>query len=396
MTGISIRQGDDLMTRVHVNPEILEWAVKRSGKSLEAIKKNFPKFEYWMKREELPTFKQLEKFANFTFTPFGYFFLKEPPEEKLPIPLYRTKNDSVETDPSVNLKDTVYTMERRQDWMREYLIDNEEHPLKFVGKYKITDDYLTVAEDIRRTLGLKKGWAAECKTWQEAFRLFIRKVEEQRIIVVINGVVGNNNYRKLDVNEFRGFVLVDEYAPLIFINGADGKAAQMFTLAHELAHVWFGASAAFDLESLQPADANIEEACNRVAAEFLVPEKELLDFWPEVREEPDRFQLVARYFKVSEIVSARRALDLKLITKNEFFEFYQSQYVNQQRENRESSDGNFYYTSLYRVGRVFAEAVINAVKDGQLLHHEAYRLTGLQGKTFIEFAERLGFGGNGL
>ncbi|WP_233499908.1 ImmA/IrrE family metallo-endopeptidase [Geobacillus thermoleovorans] len=116
---------------------------------------------------------------------------------------------------------------------------------------------------------MEDGWASKQSTWQEALRNLIRKTEDIGIIVVINGVVGNNTHRKLDVAEFRGFVLIDDYAPLIFINGRDGKAAQMFTLAHELAHIWYGASAAFDLKNLQPADAEIENACNKAAAEFL-------------------------------------------------------------------------------------------------------------------------------
>ena len=124
------------------------------------------------------------------------------------------------------------------------------------------------------------------------------------------------------MSEFPGFVLVDEYAPLVFLNGADGKAAQMFTLAHELAHVWLGSSAVFDLRELQPAADEVEQACNRVAAEFLVPGDEMREVWSSVRYESERFQQIARRFKVSELVAARRALDLRLITRNEFLEFY--------------------------------------------------------------------------
>ncbi|GIV50096.1 MAG: hypothetical protein KatS3mg038_0617 [Candidatus Kapaibacterium sp.] len=131
------------------------------------------------------------------------------------------------------------------------------------------------------------------------------KAEAAGILVVTSGVVGNNTQRKLSVEEFRGFVLVDEYAPLVFINSADGKAAQMFTLAHELAHVWVGESAAFDLRNLQPATNKLEQTCNRIAAEFLVPENSLRAFWSKAQQDPRPFQAIARHFKVSEIVAAR-------------------------------------------------------------------------------------------
>jgi len=129
-----------------------------------------------------------------------------------------------------------------------------------------------------------------------------------------------------------------------------------------------------------------------VAAEFLVPENELKEIWIKHQKKNDRFQLLARHFKVSEIVVARRALDLTLITKDEFFDFYQHRIANE--NNIDSSGGDFYATQTFRVGRRFAETVIRATREGKLLYNEAYRLTGLKGKTFDEYAERLGFGGD--
>lgn len=380
------------MARVDVNPDVLRWALDRSGEQ-GIVSEKFPVTE-WINKEKRPTLKQLENFARSTSVPLGYFFLSKPPEEEqLPIPHFRT-GERYTTRPSPNLLETVQTMERRQGWMRDYLIELGQEPLPFVGSVTLADDPKHVARKIRSTLGLENGWAGKCQNWQEALSMLREKIEEAGIMVVVNGVVGNNTRRKLDVNEFRGFVLVDEYAPLIFVNGADGKAAQMFTLAHELAHIWFGASAAFDLKRLHPSDNEIEQACNQTAAEFLVPEKELRQIWAEIRRESDRFQKIARKFKVSELVAARRTLDLKLITKNEFFEFYRKR-LEIERERgttQESSGGDFYATQRLRIGRRFAEAVIRATNEGKLLYREAYRLTGLTGKTFPEFAKRLGFG----
>lgn len=383
------------MARVEVSPDILQWAAQRSGKS-EIIQQHFPSWIKWLNNESQPTFKQVEKLAKETSTPLGYFFLSEPPTERLPIPHYRTIDDLQTNTPSPDLLETVQTMERRQDWMREYLIDQKYEPVHFVGIKKPTQSPTQIAKEIRTELGLGNGWAASCRSWQDALRMLLKRIEDIRILVVVNGIVGNNTHRKLDVNEFRGFVLVDKYAPLVFVNGADGKAAQMFTLAHELAHIWFGASAAFDLNKLQPANNEIEKACNVVAAEFLVPEIELKQYWPSVRSSDERFQLIARQFKVSEIVAARRALDLGLITRNEFFDFYQARYLVEidEAQAKDTSGGNFYVTQTFRISRRFADAVIGATLEGKLHYNEAYRLTGLKGQTFSEFAARLGFGGN--
>lgn len=379
------------MARVYVSPDILQWAAYRSGKS-EIIHENFPNWVKWVRNESQPTLKQLEKVAKATATPLGYFFLNKPPVERLGIPHFRTINDNQTLNPSPNLLETLQMMERRQEWLRAYYIEKGYEPLPFVGKRSIKQDPKEVAKEIKKILGLENGWAAKCKTWQEALRMLFYKTDDAGIFLVVNGIVGNNTHRKLDVAEFRGFVLVDPYAPIIFINGADAKAAKMFTLAHELAHVWYGVSAAFDLQKLQPANNETERVCNMVAAEFLVPEIELQEIWIKHQNKNDRFQLLARHFKVSEIVVARRALDLNLITKDEFFEFYQHRITDE--NDLDSSGGDFYATQTFRVGRRFAETVIRATREGKLLYNEAYRLTGLKGKTFDEYAERLGFGGD--
>ncbi|MDC3411861.1 ImmA/IrrE family metallo-endopeptidase [Aquibacillus sp. 3ASR75-11] len=376
------------MAKVDVNPNILKWAVIRSGKSL-IIEQSFPKIVEWIHGESKPTFKQLEKLAKATSTPFGYFFLDEPPEEHLLIPHYRTVSDEKISQPSPELIDTLHTMEQRQEWMRDYLLDLGQLEKDFVGSVNVSENAIQVAKKMREKLSLDKGWASECSTWEEALRLLRKKIEDIGILVIVNGIVGNNTHRKLDVNEFRGFVLVDKYAPLIFINGADGKAAQMFTLAHELAHLWFGASAIFDLDNLLPADDAIEQACNRTAAEFLVPEKDFIEAWNDLAIYDHPFQEGARKFKVSELVIARRALDTQLISTNTFFDFLQSLREREKDKSNKSNGGNFYANQTLRIGRHFAEAVISDAKEGKLLYRDAYRLTGLSGKNFNEFANRL-------
>lgn len=380
------------MTRVAVSNAVLRWALQRSGRP-SAIERKFPKLGEWLRGESWPTLRQLEDLANATSTPLGYFFLSEPPEERLRIPHFRTLGGEPTFRPSPDLLETVQMMERRQAWMREYLIEQGQEPLPFVRSARLTDEPRRVAREMKSALGLAEGWAAEQRTWTAALHMLQGKMEEAGILVVVNGIVGNNTRRKLDVNEFRGFVLVDEYAPLVFVNGADGKAAQMFTLAHELAHIWYGSSAAFDLRELQPAADETEQACNQVAAEFLVPENELRQIWTHVRRDSRRFQQVARRFKVSELVAARRALDLTLITRNEFLEFYRAYLEDKRRAaDQDREGGNFYATQNLRIGRRFAEAVVHTTREGRLLYREAYQLTGLYGKAFARYAAWLGFG----
>ncbi len=382
------------MSRVAVNKSIFRWALDRSQRTVDDLQSRFPKIRDWIAGQRQPTLRQLEDLATATRTPLGFFFLQEPPEERLPVPYFRTLGDEGMSRPSPDLLETIHTMQRRQSWMREYLIEEGQEPLSFVRSARTDEHPTSVTKRMRDTLGLVDGWAAQHGTWEAALKALREAMERAGMLVVVNGVVGNNTHRKLDVEEFRGFVLVDEYAPLVFVNGADFKSPQMFTLGHELAHVFFGSSAAFDLRQMQPADDPTEKACNRVAAEFLVPERELRQFWPSVQDTPERFQAVARRFKVSELVGAIRALNLHLIRKDVFLAFYHER---QKRERAKAGDqpggGDFYLNQNLRVGRRFASAVFRAAKEGKLLYSEAYGLTGLYGKTFDHYASSLNIGG---
>jgi Zn-dependent peptidase ImmA (M78 family) len=189
-------------------------------------------------------------------------------------------------------------------------------------------------------------------------------------------------------------VLPDRYAPLIFVNGADSKSAQMFTLAHELAHVWLDKGGLFNLVNTLPANDDAERFCNQVAAEFLVPADKLQARWGEALRDDSPFRRLSRWFKVSPVVAARRALDLNLIDRAQFFAFYrkdQEEWEEKKlKEKKERKGGpNFYAVQDIRLGRRFAYAVVCAALEGRLLYREAYGLTDLKGDTFNEYANRL-------
>jgi Zn-dependent peptidase ImmA (M78 family) len=380
-----------MSTRVDIRPEMLRWAIERSRFEEDAVIDKVPQLKDWLAGEAKPTFKQLEKFAKAVRVALGYLFLPEPPEEKLPIPDFRTVEATKHERPSPDLLDTIYTMQRRQDWLREDRIECEAEPLEFVGSAKLTHDPSAIGREMRLAVGLADGWAAKITTWELAVGELRRLIEELGVIAVINGVVGNNGHRKLHVEEFRGFALSDQYAPAIFVNGADAKSAQMFTLAHELAHLWLGQSALTDVGVQTKHSSKVETWCDKAAAEFLVPAQELRTAWKELRSTSSPFLVGARAFKVSPIVIGRRAMDLSLVSKAEFFTFYEA-YTKQERQKKESAagGGDFYRTQNSRVGEMFAREVVFAALDGRVSFKEAYSLTGLNGGAFQEYAERLG------
>ena len=369
-------------TEISINNEMLVWAVDRAGFNLPDFFDKMPKLEKWLSGEKNPTIKQLETFSKKVHLPFGYLFLPEPPTEKLPIPFFRTNSD--ESDKiDVNVYDTIILMQQRQDWLKNYLTENHVGDIEFVGSFKNITDVTKIVNDIRNKLNLPENWASSFRTWEEALNHLIEQIEEVGIITVFNGVVANNTHRKLSVDKCRGFVLVDKKAPFMFVNNSDSKSAQMFTIVHELAHIWTGNSAGFDFRKLQPADDPTEILCDKVAAEFLVPQKSFNEVWVEI----ETIEKVARHFKVSPIVIGRRALDIGVISKTDFFEFYNEYKAKEfyKKKSKKGSSGDFFATARKRLGVNFANHIDSAVKSGQLLYRDAYKLTSMKGDTFNKF-----------
>ena len=378
------------MQTVAVKPELIRWAIDRSGLPVDDLQVSFPKLDEWKTGERQPTYRQLEDFAKKTMTPFGFLFLDEPPEEKLPVPDFRTVGDTPIDRPSPDLIETIHAMQRRQAWMRDVLIEEGREPLGIVGSGKPIHNFKSFAQRMRQALDLDPDWAKPLATWEESLKTLRNAIERIGILVFSSSVVGLNNHRGLDPEEFRGFVLCDPYAPVIFVNSADSKSAQMFTLAHELAHVWLGTDGLFNLIKMMPSNEEAERFCNQVAAEFLIPGYKLTERWEEAKATSQPFHTVARWYKVSPLVAARRALDLRLISKPEFFQFYEKDQDDwQQRKDKQrekKGGGDFYRTQDVRLGRRFASAVVRAAREGRMLYRDAYRLTDLQGETFNHYA----------
>jgi len=374
------------MTRVPVDPRLLIWARERAGLDTAALLHRFPKLAEWEAGARQPTLKQLEDFARAVHVPFGYLFFPEPPTESLPIPDFRTLDGRGIRQPSPDLLDTVRACRERQDWYRDYARGAGATDLPFVASATVDDSPEDIARAMRVTLEFDLESRAACRTWEDALRTFGRQAEAAGVLVMINSVVGNNNRRPLDPEEFRGFCLADSLAPLVFVNGADTKAAQMFTLAHELAHLWLGASAVSDLGARPRADARAEEVwCNAVAAEFLAPIDVVRRETSARLELAEALPRLTRRFKVSTLVVLRRLLDAGRIDRRTFDTAWEAQLdAFRQRARQETTEANFYNVLPYRFSRRFTDAVVASTFEGRILYRDALRMLGLSKTNTLE------------
>lgn len=380
------------MIRVNIQPKLLSWARERLGRDALKLQSRFKKLPLWENGQEKPTLKQLEAYAAATYVPIGYFFLPTPPEEKLPIPDLRTIRNKAVKYTSPDLLDIVYTCQQRQAWFRDYALITGQSPLPFVGSATTRSSVVTIAKQICETLRFDLEARRNCPTWSDALRQFIRQSDDVGVLTMVSGVVGANSHRKLNVEEFRGLALSDPLAPLVFINGADSKAAQMFTLAHELAHIWLGENGVSDVNpTSRPTDV-IENWCNQVAAEILVPldilRQELSSSAPL-----DNINNLARRFKVSTLVILRRILDAGSITWDVFQAAYQNEITLLRKMMRGKSGGNFYLAQSIRVSRRFARALVADTLEGRTLFRDAYQMLGVKNQSAFEgLGKTLGLG----
>lgn len=379
------------LVRVDVKPELLRWAYERAGFSAGAPLDQFPHLSAWESGAAKPTIKQLEHFAKAMHVPIGYLFLPKPPVERLPIPDFRTVEGRRVVRPSPNLLETIYVCQQRQEWYRDFARSAGETPKAFVGSATIESDVTGTAGAIREHLKFDVEERKRSPTWTDALRRFIEQADLAGVLVMVNGIVGSNTHRKLDPNEFRGFALADHLAPLVFVNGADTKAAQMFTIAHEIAHLWLGETG---LSNAGPASApshRVERWCNQVAAELLVPMGAFrAEYRPRasLRDEMDR---LARSYKVSTLVVLRRIHDVGALTRPKFSEAYEEELARLVAIVRKGGGGDFYLTQTARVGKRFARALVASTLEGQTLHRDAFRLLGFSKlSTFRDFGHHVG------
>ncbi|MFJ2688321.1 ImmA/IrrE family metallo-endopeptidase [Pseudomonas sp. NPDC087342] len=370
-----------------INPALLSWSRLRAGLSEIQVAKGLPvktqRIREWEAGRSLPTFSQAQRWASIAHVPFGFLFLKEPPSERLPLPDLRTVGGVPPSPPSLGLIDTIKDVLRKQDWYLEYLQKHDVSPLPFVGRFSIQSSVLDVVSDLREVL--RKGEDDKQRNQDNYMRDLIGAAESVGILVMRSGVVLGNTHRKLEVSEFRGFAISDRLAPVVFINSADAPSARLFTLVHELAHIWIGSTGISDGSS--QSDRNEEVFCNAVAGEFLVPQDTIRTEWDMDGAWTSNLAPLAARFRVSKLVVARRARDLGFISTEQYGAYYQQQL--QAYRDKEGGGGSYYRTASTRNSLRFSKAVVAETQSGRLLLREAGKLLGMQPSKLKTYASRL-------
>jgi Zn-dependent peptidase ImmA (M78 family)/DNA-binding XRE family transcriptional regulator len=375
------------MSTMTITGEVFRWAIERAGFSDEKLALRLhtkpEKIIAWETGKEYPNFQQAQKLASTLSIPLGYLFLSDPPEITVPIADFRTLPGKPSTSISLNLQDLLDDALRKRDWYSEWRKSEGLAPFEFIGKFTIQDKPSDIVQDMRQVLDIPPDYASHMKTWDDHLRLFVQKVEHCGILVLQSGIVGNNTHRKLSLEEFRGFTLADKYAPLIFVNAQDSIAARIFTIVHELTHLWTGTSGISNPE-IAPGDFEVQQIelfCNKIAADFLVPQ--------EILDTMENTQILARYFRVSAQVILRRSYDLGIIPSDEYFATYQ-EILKLGNAGKKGSGGDFYNSFFSRNSRRFTRILISAIASGNLSYLDAARLLNTQPRSIANAIERMG------
>jgi Zn-dependent peptidase ImmA (M78 family)/transcriptional regulator with XRE-family HTH domain len=390
---------------VPVNPDILRWARIEAGYSLyDAVqcagitpprkKKNESdvtaeqRLTDWEEGRDAPSFAQLEGIANAYRRPLFTFFLPKPPEKTATIADYRTLGSRMFPTDTPELS----ALRRRLNGLHQELCalakDAGGQKLPFIGSLPEDTPVSEFAESIRSVLRVDIEEQAGFRD-EKALLGYLRTAAQNiGIYVIFDGNLGSY-HSKISADEFRGIAIADEFAPMVVINTNDFDVAKVFTLVHELAHLWLGTKAISSFNALGENSDYIskERLCNRVAAEFLVPESDLREKWEAPQGDIERtVKDLAKHFNVSEAVIARRLLDLDFITSagyGKLLAFYQARWkMAKDKQSEKGGSPGPVKMAKHRLGQNTIRTIITAVDNGRIGLQDAARLMNIPVSRF--------------
>jgi len=378
---------------VSIHAPVIDWIMQNVHED-QVAPDVLDQLNAWKTGEKQPTLKQLEAMSRKTHIPFGYFLLQTPPDEDIALAECRTIGSKKSQKPSRELIDILDQMTAIQDWMREELKREQSDATSFVGSCSLHDSTGEIARRIRDDLALKTNWYREGKNAEDNFNRLRNTLVQHGLLIFTGGKVGANTHRPLDVNEFRAFTLIDTHAPLIFINTTDTANGRLFSLLHETVHVWLGENSLFNNPEWSDERVSLlEQKCNAVAAELLVPAADFPEVWDSSIPVEDMIGQAARHFRCSEAVILRRAYEMKRIPQDVYarmLALQKERFEHAKAHKKKSSGGDFYNTLLSNLDHRFLAALERSVIQGNTQDTDAYRLTATNRRTYRGVLERMG------
>ena len=250
--------------RVNIQPRMLAWALDSTGLPEAELEKRFPKLPQWRSGESRPTLPQARELAKLARIPFGRLLLDEPTGERVGVTDFRTVGNKAMCTVSADLRETIRSSQNRLAWYADFAAEEGSAPPTMYASATIEQDPAETAERTRELLGIERG---KPLPGSDNVAELAAAMEEDGILVARNSIVGNTTSRRLSVGEFRGFTIEEGSYVLVFVNTADAKTAQLFSLAHELGHVVLGRTGISD----HSERADVERWCNRFAAAVIAP-----------------------------------------------------------------------------------------------------------------------------
>jgi Zn-dependent peptidase ImmA (M78 family)/transcriptional regulator with XRE-family HTH domain len=388
-----------------ITPSVIKWAREQAGLDIATAAQRIGRPEADIQAWEdestttRPSLAQARKAAEVYRRALAVFYLSEPPKGCQVIRDFRHLPTASLRVRSPELVQLINLLEYRQEWLRAWRIEEGEEKINFIGSFTINADPQKVAIGIKEKLGVDSSEHLRCRNREDTLLLWIRHAE----------VLGINICRQSDIacEEVRGFVLSDEYAPFIFLNGSDAKVAQLFTLIHELVHLWLNLPGISNLEGMgrsgKTENDRIEIFCNRVASLVLLDEKLFSEEWARTNKSESvekRIEHVASRAKISDEVVARRLLDKNIITVQKYedlrrqFQERWLQFKKDEKIKRKDSSGfpSPHLMAVLGNGRLFTTAVLHSYSGGFLPSTTAAALLNARVHNFQKLATHAGSG----
>lgn len=387
--------------KAFITPNVLKWA-RESAKMTEEvaaakISVSVDKLNEWESGISQPTIRQAQTLAKAYKRPFALFFLPEIPRDFQTLQDFRKSGSKTLTTSSIFI---IREIQQKQAWISDIYAENQETVLPFVGKYSIKDNPQQVAQDILKTFKINP---ASYKT-DNPIKEWIDAAETNGIFVSRTSFI--HSRLKLDSNEIQGFAISDKYAPFVFVNSDDWNAPQLFTLVHELAHIWIaetGISNEVEPDLKQKDKFHpIELFCNEVAANALMPKEMILSFNSSTFQNSKDLFKVAKQFGVSSFALLVRALNLNLISAPiyqklkkqadiDYAEYLrrEAEKKEKQKEKERTGGPNYFLLQLNRNSRLFTQTVLDAFKGGFIEPTLASNLLNVQVNKFPKLESQL-------